>query len=182
MRADIHDGQGAKTLRSMGRIQMRETNYLQIVKSGLHRTAGPYRSAKKRHNRLAGTPAGAATLAASRCNGRDQPDAHASNQYSLGQLDPYPQSIVEYVAVSLTRRLMYGDCATPDRRQWQLSLLSIGARPCTPRLICFRKLAHDDRGTRTGVFRQVSHESIGPSGKDKPFDTGVRVPPRPTGL
>ena len=46
MRADIHDGQGAKTLRSMGRIQMRETNYLQIVKSGLHRTAGPYRSAK----------------------------------------------------------------------------------------------------------------------------------------
>jgi len=45
MRADIHDGQGAKTLRSMGRIQMRETNYLQIVKSGLHRTAGPYRSA-----------------------------------------------------------------------------------------------------------------------------------------
>ena len=90
------------------------------------------------------TPAGAATLAASRCNGRDQPDAHASNQYPLGQLDPYPQLIVEYVAVS--RRLMYGDCATPDRRQWQFSLLSIGARPCTPRLICFRKLAHDDRG------------------------------------
>src|SRR5436190_5895091 len=28
----------------MGRIQMRETNYLQIVTSGLHRTAGPYRS------------------------------------------------------------------------------------------------------------------------------------------
>jgi hypothetical protein len=45
MRADIHDGQGAKTLRSMGRIQKRETNYLQIVKSGLHRTAGPYRCA-----------------------------------------------------------------------------------------------------------------------------------------
>lgn len=33
-----------KPLRSMGRIQMRETNYLQIVKSGLHRTAGPYKS------------------------------------------------------------------------------------------------------------------------------------------
>jgi hypothetical protein len=28
----------------MGRIQMRETNYLQIVTSGLHRTAGPYKS------------------------------------------------------------------------------------------------------------------------------------------
>jgi hypothetical protein len=27
----------------MGRIQMRETNYLQIVTSGLHRTAGPYK-------------------------------------------------------------------------------------------------------------------------------------------
>ena len=49
MRADIHDGQGAETLRSMGRIQMRETNYLQIVKSGLHRTAGPYRSANSCH-------------------------------------------------------------------------------------------------------------------------------------
>ena len=44
MRADIHDGQGAKHSRSMGRIQMRETNYLQIVTSGLHRTAGPYTS------------------------------------------------------------------------------------------------------------------------------------------
>jgi hypothetical protein len=43
MRADIHDGQGAKTLRSMGRIQMRETNYLQIATSSLHRTAGPYK-------------------------------------------------------------------------------------------------------------------------------------------
>src|SRR5262249_14410349 len=42
MRADIHDGQGAETLPAMGRIQMRETNYLQIVTSGLHRTAGPY--------------------------------------------------------------------------------------------------------------------------------------------
>src|SRR5437660_900179 len=30
----------------MGRIQMRETNYLQIVTSGLHRTAGPYRCAR----------------------------------------------------------------------------------------------------------------------------------------
>src|SRR6478672_7928829 len=29
---------------AMGRIQMRETNYLQIITSGLHRTAGPYRS------------------------------------------------------------------------------------------------------------------------------------------
>ena len=34
-----------KPLRSMGRIQMRETNYLQIVKSGLHRTADPYKRA-----------------------------------------------------------------------------------------------------------------------------------------
>ena len=83
--------------------------------------------------------AGAATLAASSCNGRDQRTRMASNQYPLGQPDPYPQSSVEYVAASLTRRLMYGDCATPDRRQWQLSLLSIeAARPCTPRLICFR--------------------------------------------
>ena len=44
MRADIHGGQGSKALPSTGRIQMRETNYLQIVISGLHRTAGPYRS------------------------------------------------------------------------------------------------------------------------------------------
>src|SRR6476646_2741856 len=66
-------------------------------------------------------PAGAATLAASRCNGRDQPDAHGSNQYPLGQLDPHSQSIVEYVAVSLTRRLMYGDCARPN-----------GNYPCCP--------------------------------------------------
>src|SRR6185437_8849476 len=29
-----------ETLPAMGRIQMRETNYLQIVTSGLHRTAG----------------------------------------------------------------------------------------------------------------------------------------------
>ena len=36
-----------KTLRSMGRIQMRQTNYLQIVKSGLRRTAGPYRCATR---------------------------------------------------------------------------------------------------------------------------------------
>ena len=32
-----------ETLLAMGRIQMRETNYLQIVISDLHRTAGPYR-------------------------------------------------------------------------------------------------------------------------------------------
>ena len=32
-----------ETLPAMGRIQMRETNYLQIVTSGLHRTAGPYK-------------------------------------------------------------------------------------------------------------------------------------------
>lgn len=29
--------------RSMGRIQIRETNHLQIVTFGLHRTAGPYK-------------------------------------------------------------------------------------------------------------------------------------------
>ena len=33
-----------ETLPAMGRIQMRKTNYLQIVTSGLHRTAGPYKS------------------------------------------------------------------------------------------------------------------------------------------
>jgi hypothetical protein len=33
-----------ETLPAMGRIQMRETNYLQIITSGLHRTAGPYTS------------------------------------------------------------------------------------------------------------------------------------------
>ena len=32
-----------ETLLAMGRIQMRETNYLQIVISDLHRTAGPYK-------------------------------------------------------------------------------------------------------------------------------------------
>ena len=36
---------GCKTLPSKGRIQMSQTNYLQIVKSGLQRTAGPYISA-----------------------------------------------------------------------------------------------------------------------------------------
>ena len=36
---------GSEALHSKGRIQMRETNYLQIVTSGLHRTAGPYRCA-----------------------------------------------------------------------------------------------------------------------------------------
>ena len=44
MRADIHDGREQSTLPSMGRIQMRETNYLQIATSSLHRTAGPYRN------------------------------------------------------------------------------------------------------------------------------------------
>ena len=38
---------GSKTLPSKGRIQMSQTNYLQIVISGLQRTAGPYRSANK---------------------------------------------------------------------------------------------------------------------------------------
>src|SRR6202008_4381496 len=32
-----------ETLPAMGRIQMRKTNYLQIVTSGFHRTAGPYK-------------------------------------------------------------------------------------------------------------------------------------------
>ena len=32
-----------QTLPSIGRIQMRETNYLQIATSSLHRTAGPYK-------------------------------------------------------------------------------------------------------------------------------------------
>ena len=36
---------GSKTLPSKGRIQMSQTNYLQIATSGLQRTAGPYRSA-----------------------------------------------------------------------------------------------------------------------------------------
>ena len=39
---------GSKTLPSKGRIQMSKTNYLQIVISGLQRTAGPYRSANRR--------------------------------------------------------------------------------------------------------------------------------------
>jgi hypothetical protein len=39
---------GSKTLPSKGRIQMSKTNYLQIVTSGLQRTAGPYRSANRR--------------------------------------------------------------------------------------------------------------------------------------
>ena len=43
---------GSKTLPSKGRIQMSQTNYLQIVISGLQRTAGPYRSANKRHRTL----------------------------------------------------------------------------------------------------------------------------------
>jgi hypothetical protein len=54
MRADIHDGQGARNAPATGRIQTRETNYLQIVTSGLHRTAGPY----KVHGQLDGSPPG----------------------------------------------------------------------------------------------------------------------------
>ena len=37
---------GSKTLPSKGRIQMSQTNYLQIAKSGLQPTAGPYRRAR----------------------------------------------------------------------------------------------------------------------------------------
>ena len=49
---------GSKTLPSKGRIQMSQTNYLQIVTSGLQRTAGPYRCANgdqqcKKKDRLA---------------------------------------------------------------------------------------------------------------------------------
>jgi hypothetical protein len=36
---------GSKTLPSKGRIQMSQTNYLQIVIFDLQRTAGPYRCA-----------------------------------------------------------------------------------------------------------------------------------------
>ena len=44
MCADIHDGREHK--RSFkGRIQKRKTNHLQIIKSSLQRTAGPYKSA-----------------------------------------------------------------------------------------------------------------------------------------
>ena len=39
--ADIRDGR-EQLLPSKGRIQMSKTNHLQIVTSGLHRTAGPY--------------------------------------------------------------------------------------------------------------------------------------------
>jgi len=46
--ADIRDGQG-QLLPSKGRIQMSKTNYLQAVISDLQRTAGPYRSAIRRH-------------------------------------------------------------------------------------------------------------------------------------
>src|ERR1019366_9117920 len=45
MCADIHDGREQKRLPSKGRIQMSQTNYLQIAISRLQRTAGPYRSA-----------------------------------------------------------------------------------------------------------------------------------------
>ena len=75
MRADIHDGQGAKTLRSMGRIQMRETNYLQIIKSGLHRTAGPYRSTRSRHHRAYSITSSAR---ANRVGGKSTPIAFAA--------------------------------------------------------------------------------------------------------
>jgi hypothetical protein len=44
MCADIHDGREHK--RSFkGRIQKRKTNHLQIITSGLQRTAGPYKRA-----------------------------------------------------------------------------------------------------------------------------------------
>jgi two-component sensor histidine kinase len=44
MCADIHDGREHK--RSFkGRIQKRKTNHLQIIKSSLQRTAGPYKGA-----------------------------------------------------------------------------------------------------------------------------------------
>jgi len=42
MRADFHDGR-EQTFPSKGRIQMRKTNHLQIIKSSLQRTAGPYK-------------------------------------------------------------------------------------------------------------------------------------------
>jgi len=38
---------GSKTLPSKGRIQMSQTNYLQIVIFDLQRTAGPYRCANR---------------------------------------------------------------------------------------------------------------------------------------
>ena len=40
---------GSDAAPSKGRIQKRKTNPLQIVKSSLQRTAGPYKSARKRH-------------------------------------------------------------------------------------------------------------------------------------
>ena len=43
---------GSKRLPSKGRIQMSQTNYLQFVKSGLQRTAGPYRSANVEHQKV----------------------------------------------------------------------------------------------------------------------------------
>ena len=55
MCADIHDGQGLNAP-SKGRIQMSKTNHLQIVTSGLHRTAGPYICAiSAHHDRSEGT-------------------------------------------------------------------------------------------------------------------------------
>ena len=43
---------GSNSLRSKGRIQMRETSHLQIITSSLQHTAGPYRSAMKRREQL----------------------------------------------------------------------------------------------------------------------------------
>jgi hypothetical protein len=64
MCADIHDGR-EQTLPSKGRIQMSQTNYLQIVKSGLQRTAvGPF-------DQLAGSWSGSGTIDLS--HGRQEP-------------------------------------------------------------------------------------------------------------
>ena len=43
-----------------GRIQKRKTNRLQIIKSSLQRTAGPYKRARSEHHRWKGDFAGAA--------------------------------------------------------------------------------------------------------------------------
>jgi hypothetical protein len=65
MCADIHDGREHK--RSVqGRIQKRKTNRLQIIKSSLQRTAGPYKRAKLRHWQTARGSSIAAAKAKSR--------------------------------------------------------------------------------------------------------------------